>query len=147
MVLTCWWLLYCPATTWNSSANSNLWNTSKDNTRMNRWLRLNLRPPVPYAVALTSRPHRWYIWYCSVCAMLSMTFCITSYAIPIFTQGSQYWKFHNLQLIYGPKNISEGFDGIPSFIDTSFVWSGNGKTYFVKGNTLRYLALLIPPSS
>lgn len=49
-------------------------------------------------------------------------------------QGSQYWKFHNLQLIYGPKNISEGFDGIPSDIDTAFVWSGNGKTYFVRGN-------------
>ncbi|XP_045201325.2 matrix metalloproteinase-24-like [Mercenaria mercenaria] len=49
-------------------------------------------------------------------------------------KGSHYWKFHNLQLIYGPKNISEGFDGIPGDIDTAFVWSGNGKTYFVKGN-------------
>lgn len=49
-------------------------------------------------------------------------------------KGNQYWKFHNLQVIYGPKNISEGFDGIPSDIDTAFVWSGNGKTYFIKGN-------------
>lgn len=49
-------------------------------------------------------------------------------------KGSRYWKFHNLQHIYGPKNISEGFDGIPNEIDTAFVWSGNGKTYFVKGD-------------
>jgi len=34
---------------------------------------------------------------------------------------------------YGPRNISEGFDGIPNNIDTAFVWSGNGKTYFKKG--------------
>ena len=44
------------------------------------------------------------------------------------SQGNSYWKFHNLQMIYGPKNISEGFDGIPSDLDTAFVWSGNGKT-------------------
>ncbi|KAL4220622.1 peptidase M10A [Mactra antiquata] len=47
-------------------------------------------------------------------------------------KGPHYWKFRNQQLIYGPKNISEGFDGIPDNIDTAFVWSGNGKTYFVK---------------
>ncbi|KAK3586496.1 hypothetical protein CHS0354_033519 [Potamilus streckersoni] len=47
---------------------------------------------------------------------------------------SVYWKFHNMRLIYGPKNISEGFHGIPNNIDAAFVWSGNGKTYFIKGD-------------
>ena len=36
-------------------------------------------------------------------------------------------------MIYGPKNITEGFDGLPGKVDAAFVWSGNGKTYFIKG--------------
>ena len=32
-----------------------------------------------------------------------------------------------------PKLISKGFSGIPDDIDAVFSWSGNGKTYFVKG--------------
>lgn len=31
-----------------------------------------------------------------------------------------------------PKSISDGFSGIPSNIDTAFVWGGNGKIYFFK---------------
>ena len=35
--------------------------------------------------------------------------------------------------------LSKGFDGIPNFIDASFVWSGNGLIYFFKnGDYYRY---------
>merc|ERR1712107_51843 len=33
-----------------------------------------------------------------------------------------------------PKEIANGFEGIPSNIDAVFVWSGNGKIYFFKGS-------------
>lgn len=32
-----------------------------------------------------------------------------------------------------PKEISEGFTGIPDNIDAVVVWTGNGKIYFYKG--------------
>ena len=32
-----------------------------------------------------------------------------------------------------PKDIHEGFPGIPDDIDTAFVWSGNDKIIFMKG--------------
>lgn len=51
-------------------------------------------------------------------------------------QGDSYWKFYNLNLIYSRK-ISDGFQGVPNDIDASFVWGGNGKTYFIKGNFSR----------
>jgi matrix metalloproteinase-14 (membrane-inserted) len=38
-----------------------------------------------------------------------------------------------------PKSIRSGFDGIPSFVDAAFVWSGNGKIYFFK---VRFFFLL-----
>ena len=33
-----------------------------------------------------------------------------------------------------PKKIFEGFPGIPNRIDSAFVWGGNGKIYFTKGD-------------
>ncbi|XP_046552154.1 matrix metalloproteinase-16-like [Haliotis rubra] len=48
-------------------------------------------------------------------------------------KGETYWKFHNFRLIYRRK-ITEGFRGVPDHIDAAFVWSGNSKTYFVKGD-------------
>jgi len=45
-----------------------------------------------------------------------------------------------------PKPISDGFAGIPSNIDTAFVWSGNGKIYFFKGDKYwRFDPLKQPP--
>lgn len=50
-------------------------------------------------------------------------------------KGDKYWRFRNMRPDSDyPKNISIGFMGIPSNVDAAFVWSGNGKTYFVKGD-------------
>ena len=46
-----------------------------------------------------------------------------------FFKDDKYWKFKNQepQDDY-PKQISEGFDGIPNNIDAALVWGGNGKS-------------------
>ena len=50
-------------------------------------------------------------------------------------QGSKYWRFTNFKAdAEYPKELSEGFAGVPSNVDTAFVWSGNGKIYFFKGS-------------
>lgn len=52
----------------------------------------------------------------------------------LFLQGSKYWRFSDRKMASGyPKEISVGFAGIPNDVDAAFVWSGNGKTYFFKG--------------
>ena len=49
-------------------------------------------------------------------------------------QGSRYWRFTNFKPDPDyPKDLSEGFAGVPSNVDTALVWSGNGKIYFFKG--------------
>lgn len=52
----------------------------------------------------------------------------------IFTQGSNYWRYIGKQVDGEyPKDISEGFTGIPDNVDAATVWTGNGKIYFYKG--------------
>jgi matrix metalloproteinase-14 (membrane-inserted) len=51
-----------------------------------------------------------------------------------FDQGSYYWRWRDNAIDPGyPKQIREGFAGIPDNIDAAFVWGGNDKTYFIKG--------------
>ena len=50
-----------------------------------------------------------------------------------FFRGTDYYRFTGQTMDEGyPKSIRSGFDGIPSFVDAAFVWSGNGKIYFFK---------------
>lgn len=45
-----------------------------------------------------------------------------------------------------PKEISEGFTGIPDHLDAAMVWGGNGKIYFYKGSKFwRFDPLKRPP--
>lgn len=61
-------------------------------------------------------------------------------------QDSRYWRFTDLTLDTGyPKDISKGFSGIPSDVDAAFVWSGNGKIYFMKVEDLFLLFLSLWP--
>lgn len=51
-----------------------------------------------------------------------------------FFKGNKYWRYTG-KLMDGdyPKEISEGFGGIPDNLDSAMVWGGNGKIYFFKG--------------
>lgn len=51
-------------------------------------------------------------------------------------KGNCYWRLNKSgQVDEGyPKNISDGFSGIPSPVHSVFVWSGNRKIYFVSGD-------------
>jgi hypothetical protein len=51
-------------------------------------------------------------------------------------KGSQYWKYSNLNQLYSgyPRQISDGFPGIPNNLNAAFIWSGNGDVYFVTGS-------------
>lgn len=51
-----------------------------------------------------------------------------------FFKGSECWQYQNKVLQSGyPMEISAEFAGVPSDLDAAFVWSGNGRIYFVKG--------------
>ena len=51
-----------------------------------------------------------------------------------FFKRSECWRYEKGELVGGyPKSISAEFSGIPDDLDSAFVWSGNGKTYFMKG--------------
>ena len=63
--------------------------------------------------------------------------------IILFIQGSLYWRYTNYKLDPNyPKDLSEGFAGVPANIDTAFVWSGNGKIFFFKGGHCRDVDLI-----
>lgn len=68
--------------------------------------------------------------------------------IPSRPQGNQYWRFDDGVLDPGyPRNISDGFEGIPNNIDAAFAlpahsFHGNERVYFFKGK-----ARNLPPTA
>lgn len=64
-----------------------------------------------------------------------------------FFQGTKYWRYSG-RVMDGdyPKEISDGFTGIPDHLDAAMVWGGNGKIYFYKGSKFwRFDPLKRPP--
>ena len=64
-----------------------------------------------------------------------------------FFQGRKYWRYSGRSVDGDyPKDISDGFTGIPDHVDAAFVWGGNGKIYFFKGKSFwRFDPLKRPP--
>lgn len=64
-----------------------------------------------------------------------------------FFKGTQYWRYSGRQMDGDyPKEISDGFTGIPDNLDAALVWGGNGKIYFYKGSKFwRFDPLKRPP--
>lgn len=64
-----------------------------------------------------------------------------------FFKGGQYWRYTDRTMDSGyPKDISDGFTGIPDNVDAAMVWGGNGKIYFYKGSKFwRFDPLKRPP--
>lgn len=64
-----------------------------------------------------------------------------------FFQGTKYWRYQGRQVDGDyPKEISDGFTGIPDHLDAAMVWGGNGKIYFYKGSKFwRFDPLKRPP--
>jgi len=57
-----------------------------------------------------------------------------NYVVRVCTpQGSLYWRLHKRQNTLSQRYISFGFPRAPHNIDAAFVWSGNGRIYFIKG--------------
>ena len=53
--------------------------------------------------------------------------------LTFFNQGSKYWEFENRDPVLTDGVLSDRFPGLPSGIDAIFIWTGNGKTYAIKG--------------
>lgn len=73
--------------------------------------------------------------YMFLCVILKILFTLTySPNNYLSFQGTQYWRYINATMDGDyPKEISDGFTGIPDHIDAATVWTGNGKIYFYKG--------------
>jgi len=49
--------------------------------------------------------------------------------------GSKYYRYRNNTLDKGfPKRISQGFSGVPSYLDAAFIWPTDDNIYFIKSS-------------
>ena len=53
-----------------------------------------------------------------------------------FLKGSRYWRYSEVGILDAgyPKDMSQGFAGIPTNVDAAVVWAKNSKIYFFKGS-------------